>query len=149
MEIAIANDHAAILLKHDILKYLNEKKNVTAKDFGALENQCCLDYPEYAWEVCCKVLSGKFDKGILICGTGSGMCIASNKVRGIRAVVCSDPYTARFARAHNDANILCIGSRVVGCELAKFIVDTFVETSFEGGRHSSRVAKIMDIESKN
>ena len=142
--IAIGNDHAAISLKHDIIEYLENRGAIA--DLGAQDRQG-LDYPDYALSVCKSVIDGESELGILLCGTGAGMCIAANKIRGIRAVVCSDPCTARFARVHNDANILCIGARIVGTELAKTIVDAFLSASFEGGRHEERVAKIMKIES--
>jgi len=147
MKVAIGNDHAAIQLKGDIWEYLEGKDDVSVTDCGVRDNQDT-DYSDHAWEVSNKVLSGEFDKGILLCGTGVGMCIAANKVRGIRAVVCSDPYTARLARAHNDVNVLCIGARVVGSELAKLIVDAFLDTPFEGGRHSARVRKVMELEDR-
>ena len=94
------------------------------------------------------VVSGEVDKGILICGTGLGISLAANKVKGVRAAVCSDPFTAKMSRAHNDCNILAFGARVVGAELAKMIVETWLDTEFEGGRHQRRVDLIMDIEKK-
>ena len=94
------------------------------------------------------VVSGEVDKGILICGTGLGISLAANKVKGVRAAVCSDPFTAKMSRAHNDCNILAFGARVVGAELAKMIVETWLDTEFEGGRHQHRVDLIMDIEKK-
>lgn len=156
MKVAIGNDHAAIQLKEDILNHLLGKKTdeavkeskIKVGDFGARDKES-MDYPDYAWEICNKVRSSEFNLGILICGTGAGMCIAANKIRGIRAVVCSDPYTAQLARAHNDANVLCIGSRVVGNELAKYIVDAFIKAPFEGGRHGKRVEKIMELEDRD
>ena len=147
MNIIIGNDHAAIDLKKDIISHLADMDNINATDCGAQDKQS-LDYPDCAQNVCNKILSGAFEKGILLCGTGAGMCITANKIKGIRAVVCSDPYTAKLARAHNDANVLCIGARVVGNALAKIIVDAFLAEPFEGGRHAARVAKIMEIESK-
>ena len=149
MKIAIGNDHAGILLKREIVGYLaGKEEDMSVTDYGA-QDKPGLDYPDYAWEICNKVLNSGYVRGILLCGTGAGMCMAANKVCGIRAVVCSDPYTAQLARAHNDANVLCIGARVVGGELAKLIVDAFIEAPFEGGRHALRVAKIMNIETKN
>ena len=144
-KIVIGNDHAAIELKKAILQYLQDKDGVCVEDCGANDSTKA-DYPDYAWDVCSKVLSGEFDRALLLCGTGAGMCMAANKVQGIRAVVCSDPYTAKLSREHNDANILCIGARVVGSELAKTIVDAFITAEFEGGRHQLRVDKIMAIE---
>lgn len=144
MKIAIGNDHAAINLKHEVIKYLKQK-NITTYDFGVQEGQK-VDYPDNATKVCSHILTKEYDYGILLCGTGVGMSIAANKIRGIRAVVCSEPYSAMQSRAHNDANVLCIGARVVGDELAKMIVDAFVGAAFEGGRHAQRVAKIGEIE---
>ena len=146
MKIVIANDHAAIRLKHDIVEYLKDKAIVT--DLGAQAREG-LDYPDYARRVTDGITSGQYDMGILVCGTGAGMCMSANKVNGIRAVVCSDSFTARMARAHNDANIICMGERVVGDELAKVILDEFLNTPFEGGRHAGRVAKIMAFETAN
>ena len=145
MKVIIGNDHAAIGLKQDIMIHLEAMDDYCVADIGA-QDKSGSDYPDYAREVCKMVLNDGYDKGILLCGTGAGMCMAANKVKGIRAVVCSDPYTAQLARAHNDANILCLGARVVGSELAKSIVDTFLVEPFAGGRHTARVAKIMDIE---
>ena len=106
------------------------------------------DYPVYGEKVGRAVAAGDVDFGIVICGTGLGISLAANKVRGIRAVVCSEPYTARLARQHNDANVLAFGARVIGIELAKMIVDEFLSAKFEGGRHQRRVDMIMDIEKR-
>ena len=105
--------------------------------------------PIYGEKVARAVAAGEVEKGILICGTGLGISLAANKVEGIRAVVCSEPFTAKMSRAHNDCNILAFGARVVGAELAKMIVDTWLNTEFEGGRHQRRVDLIMDIERRN
>ena len=142
MNIIIGNDHAAIDLKYDIINHLQAKSSVSVTD------HVCegLEYPDYALDICNKVVSGEYDIGILLCGTGVGMCMAANKVRSIRAVVCSEPFTAQMARSHNDANVLCIGARVIGGGLAKIIVDAFLDEPFAGGRHAGRVAKIMEIE---
>ena len=145
MKVVIGNDHAAVQLKHEIIQYLESKEEICILD-GCTYNNKDMEYPDYAREVCNKVLSGEYDCGILLCGTGVGMSMAANKMRGIRAVVCSDPCSAKFSRAHNDANILCLGARVVGAELAKTIVDVFLSQPFEGGRHTIRVAKIMELE---
>ena len=145
MKIAIGNDHAAIQLKQEIIDHLKSKDGIEISDFGATDNQN-LDYPEYAWRVSKAVVDQICDIGILLCGTGVGMSIAANKVRGIRAVVCSDTYSAQLSRTHNDANILCLGARVVGSELAKAIVHTFLEAKFEGGRHQTRVEQITAME---
>lgn len=144
-KIIIGNDHTSIQLKQEIIKHLAEKYKIDATDCGAQGDQAS-DYPDYAQAVCKKLLSDGYDMGFLICGTGAGMCITANKINGIRAVMCSEPYSAKLARNHNDANILCIGARVVGSELAKLIIDSFIEAKFEAGRHARRVAKIMAIE---
>ena len=146
MNVVIGNDHAAIQLKHEVIEYL-KNQGITVKDKGAQE-KTSKEYPDYAQEVCNNILSGEYQLAILLCGTGAGMCITANKIRGIRSVVCSEPYTAQLSRAHNNANVLCLGARVVGTELAKLIVKAFLETPFEGGRHADRVAKISDIESR-
>ncbi|MCL2840362.1 MAG: ribose 5-phosphate isomerase B [Defluviitaleaceae bacterium] len=145
MKIVISNDHAAIPFKEEILSHLYERDNVEVVDLGA-SIKSDMEYPDYALETAKKVAAGEFDVGILLCGTGVGMSIAANKVCGIRAVVCSDPYSAKLSRQHNNANILCIGARVVGAELGKTIVDAFINATFEGGRHQLRVEKIMAIE---
>lgn len=140
MKIAIANDHTAKQLKEAIFLHLAQK-NIIATYFGTFP-----EYPDGALAVANSIKAGENDLGILLCGTGAGMCYAANKVRGIRAVACSEPYTARLSREHNDAHILCIGARVVGEELAKMLVDAFVEGKFEGGRHQARVEKFMAFE---
>jgi len=145
MNIVIANDHTSVGLKNEIIKHLNSKDNIHITDLGASDNKRS-DYPDYAVSALNNWDNAGYDFAVLICGTGAGMCISANKIKGIRAVVCSEPYTAIMARAHNDANVLCIGSRVVGEELAKLITDSFLKTSFEGGRHLDRVKKIMQIE---
>lgn len=142
MKIAISNDHAAADLKNALMAYLREK--FTVEDLGS--NGEHADYPEYAAAVSRAVSANDFDFGILLCGTGAGMCMAANKIRGIRAVVCSEPYTARLAREHNNAQILCIGARVVGIELAKAIADAFLDAQFQSGRHQPRIDKIMALE---
>ena len=115
--------------------------------FGTNSEESC-DYPVYGQAVARAVPAGEVDQGILICGTGLGISLAANKVKGIRAAVCSEPFTAKMARAHNNCNILSFGARVVGPELAKMIVDTWLNTEFEGGRHQKRVDLIMEIEEK-
>ena len=140
MNIIIANDHAAVELKIAVMQHLTDN-NVNVEDLGATDGEKA-DYPDKARELCQKVTAGGYDFGILLCGTGAGMCMTANKIRGIRAVLCSEPYTAPQSRSHNDANVLCIGARVVGEGMAKMIVDAFVATPFEGGRHSGRIAKI-------
>lgn len=147
MKIAIACDHAALKLKNDVIEKLG-KEGYDVEDFGIYE-QKSVDYPDYALPVAEAVASGKADKGILICGTGIGMSIAANKVKGIRCALCSDTFSAHATREHNDANILAFGERVVGEGLAMDIVDTFLKTPFSGDdRHVKRIAKISAIEDK-
>ena len=145
--IALGCDHGGYELKQEIIKYLEEKK-IPYKDFGCDSTQS-VDYPIYARKVGRAIQSGECEKGILICGTGLGISLAANKVKGIRAAVCSEPFTAKMARAHNNCNILAFGARVVGPELAKMIVETWLDTEFEGGRHQRRVDMIMEIENKD
>ncbi len=145
--LAIGSDHAAYEFKEAIKTYLDEK-GIEYKDFGCFSNERT-DYPMYGEKVAKAVASGECDKGILFCGTGVGMSLAANKVKGIRAVVCTDCYTAALSRRHNDANILALGARVVGLDLAKMIIDTWLTAEFEGGRHADRVAMISDIEARN
>ncbi len=145
--LAIGSDHAAYEFKEAIKAYLDEK-GIEYKDFGCFSDERT-DYPMYGEKVAKAVASGECDKGLLFCGTGVGMSLAANKVKGIRAVVCSDCYTAARSRRHNDANILALGARVVGLDLAKMIIDTWLNAEFEGGRHAERVAMISDIEARN
>ena len=142
--IAIACDHAGYRLKQWIMKNLDEQ-NISYKDFGTYSQESC-EYPVYAEAVGKAVAAGEYDKGILVCGTGIGMCIAANKIKGIRAAVCSDCFSAELTRRHNDANILTLGERVVGTGLAMKIVDTFLNTPFEGGKHAGRVEMIHQLE---
>ena len=147
MKIGIGNDHSALELKAEIIGFLKEK-GYEIVDFGTNSTESC-DYPIYGEKVARAVAAGEVEKGILICGTGLGISLAANKVEGIRAVVCSEPFSAKMSRAHNNCNILALGARVVGAELAKMIVDTWLSTEFEGGRHQRRVDMIMDIEKRN
>ena len=147
MKIGIGNDHSALELKAEIIDFLKEKGHEVV-DYGTNSPESC-DYPIYGEKVARAVAAGEVEKGILICGTGLVISLAANKVEGIRAVVCSEPFTAKMSRAHNDCNILAFGARVVGAELAKMIVDTWLNTEFEGGRHQRRVDLIMDIERRN
>ena len=144
MKIAIGCDHAGPELKAEVLQYLDEK-GIEYVDLGVQKGEKC-DYPDKAKEVCEKVTSGECDCAVLICGTGIGMSMAANKVKGIRAACCSDYFSAKFTRAHNDANVLCIGARVVGAGLACELIQVFLDTPFEGGRPLRRVDKIHDIE---
>ncbi|EMF1713958.1 ribose 5-phosphate isomerase B [Listeria monocytogenes] len=147
MKIAIGNDHVGIELKPVIVAYLQDLGH-EVDDFGAFSNERT-DYPEYGKKVAESVAAGKSDLGILICGSGVGISIAANKVNGIRAVVCSEPYSAKLSREHNNTNILAFGSRVVGAELAKMIVQNWLDAEFEGGRHAERVEMIARIEDEN
>ena len=144
--IAIGSDHGGFALKQAIMEHLREK-GVEYKDLGTYTEESC-DYPEYGEAVARAVAGGECERGIAICGTGIGISIAANKVRGVRAAVCGDCYSAEMTRRHNDANVLCMGGRVVGDGLALKIVDVFLETPFEGGRHARRVGKIHEIESR-
>ncbi|NMB10873.1 MAG: ribose 5-phosphate isomerase B [Firmicutes bacterium] len=145
--LAIGSDHAAFQFKEDIKAYL-DVKGIAYKDLGCFSTERT-DYPIYGEKVANAVASGECEKGLLFCGTGVGISLAANKVRGIRAVVCSDCYTAALSRRHNDTNILALGARVVGIDLAKMIIDTWLNAEFEGGRHGERVAMISAIEARN
>ncbi len=146
MKIVIGNDHAGPSLKEVIKKHL-ENKGIEILDLGVKEGEK-IDYPKIAEAVALKVKDKEADLGILICGTGIGVSISANKVKGIRAACVSEPYSAKLSREHNDANILCFGARVVGEELAKMIVDEFINASFLGDRHLRRVEMITDIEKR-
>ncbi len=145
MKIAIGNDHAATELKFIIKEYV-EGMGHEVINFGTDDNESC-DYPAYGKKVGEAVVNGEADCGILICGTGVGISIAANKVKGVRAAVCSDVATAHLVKEHNNANIIAFGARIVGVELAKDIVKTYLEAEFEGGRHQRRIDMIHDIES--
>ena len=144
--IAIGCDHAGYPLKLEILKVL-EKNNVEYTDMGCDGESC--DYPIIAEKVGKAVAVGEFEKGILVCGTGIGMSICANKIKGIRAAVASDHFSVKYTRLHNDANILCLGARVIGAGTAEELVDLFLNTEFEGGRHQRRVDLITSLENKN
>lgn len=146
MKIAIGNDHAAFKLKKIIVEYL-KGKNYEVLDLGTYTEDKC-DYAVYGEKVAEAIKNGEADRGILICGTGIGISLAANKVPGIRAAVCSDAYSAKMCRAHNNAQILAFGARVIGEDTAKMLVDTFLSTEFEGGRHEQRVNLISEIEKK-
>lgn len=146
MKIAIGNDHAATALKFEIKAYL-EAQGHELVNFGTDDDASC-DYPAYGEAVGRAVAAGECDFGVLICGTGVGISMAANKVKGVRACVCSEPVTARLTRAHNNANIIAFGARIVGAEMAKAIVDAFLTTEFEGGRHQRRIDLISDIETR-
>ncbi|MBE6906900.1 MAG: ribose 5-phosphate isomerase B [Ruminococcaceae bacterium] len=144
MMIALGSDHVGIELKRVIMQYLDEK-GLAYKDFGTFDTERC-NYPEYALKAANAVVSGECDKGILCCGTGIGISIAANKVKGIRCVVCSEPYSALLSRQHNNTNMLAMGSRVVGGDLAKMIVEQWLTGVYEGGRHQVRVDQMKEIE---
>lgn len=144
MRIIVGSDHGGRRLKAEIKELLHSMK-IATEDVGCHSDESC-DYPDFALPVAEKVAAGEFDLGILICGTGIGMSIAANKVKGIRCAVVSDEYSARMSREHNNANILALGERVVGSDLAKSIVKTWVSTEFAGDRHLRRVQKIHEIE---
>jgi len=143
-KITIGCDHAAVALKGKVIEHLNGR-GIETIDVGTYTNDSC-DYPNYAHAVCKNVQDGVTELGILICGTGIGMSMAANKHRGIRAAACSDTFSARLTRAHNNANILCFGERVLGPGLALDLVDAFIDTDFEGGKHQRRVDMVMQIE---
>lgn len=145
--IALGCDHGGFEIKETIKAYL-DNQNIEYKDFGVY-NCDSVDYPSIAKTVCDCVVSGKCEKALLFCGTGVGMSIAANKIKGIRAACCSDSFSAKYTRLHNDSNVLCLGGRVVGAGLATELVDLFINTSFEGGRHQTRVDQITEIENKN
>ena len=142
--IALGADHGGYELKESIKKYL-EEKGVEYKDFGTYTPES-VDYAAIAQRTCLSVVNGECEKAILCCGTGIGISMAANKVKGIRAACCSDYFSAKFTRLHNDANALCLGGRVVGAGLALELVDVFINTEFEGGRHQRRVDQIAQIE---
>lgn len=141
--IAIGSDHGGYELKQEIIKLLDEK-NIPFKDYGCYSMES-VDYPIYAKLVCQAILNDECEKGILICGTGIGISIAANKIKGIRAALCSDCYTAGVTREHNDTNVLCLGGRVLGVEVAKKIVETFLTTDFSNEpRHINRIKQLED-----
>ena len=145
--LAIGSDHGGFALKQEVMKHLAER-GIDYRDYGTYSGESC-DYPDYGKAVGRAVASGECERGIIICGTGIGISIAANKVHGVRAALCGDCYSAEMSRAHNDANVLALGARVLGTGLALKIVDTFLDTGFDGGRHARRVAKIMAIEGKD
>lgn len=144
--IALGSDHAGFPLKEAIKKYLDEN-GVEYTDCGAYDTQSC-DYPLQAEKTCLKVVSGECDKAVLCCGTGIGISMAANKVKGIRAACCSDYFSAKYTRMHNDANVLCLGARVIGEGAALELVNVFLNTEFEGGRHQRRVDQLTELENR-
>ncbi len=147
MKIAMANDHTAVGMKSELIPYI-ESKGHTVINFGTDTTEST-DYAVWGEKAANAVAQGEADLGIVICGTGNGIGLACNKVNGIRCCICSDPYTAKYSRLHNDCNMIAFGARVIGPETAKMIVDEFLDTPFEGGRHARRVGQIMDIEKRN
>ncbi len=144
MKLAIGNDHTAVDLKNIVLAHL-EERGIEVVNVGTDTTES-FDYPISGYRVGKLVASKEVDGGVLICGTGVGISLAANKVPGVRACVCSEPYTAALSKRHNDANIIAFGARVVGDEMAKLIVDSWLDASYEGGRHARRVGLICEIE---
>lgn len=144
LRVAIGSDHAGFSLKEDIKRHL-ATMGVDFEDFGCYSPES-VDYPDIAKVVSRGIANGEYERGILICGTGIGMSIVANKIPGIRAALCHDEFSARAARQHNDANILVFGARVIGPGLAADIVEIFLKTDFQGGRHARRVSKIIELE---
>ena len=144
--LALASDHGGFQLKQEVKKHL-DARGIAYKDFGCYEESSC-DYPDVALPACDAVVSGECDKALLFCGTGIGISMAANKVNGIRACACSDYFSAKYTRMHTDANALCLGGRVTGPGLACELVDIFLDTPFEGGRHQNRIDKIAAIEER-
>ncbi len=142
--LAIASDHGGFALKQEIMAHLKDI-GVEFEDLGTYSEES-VDYPVYAHKLGKAVAAGEFERGILICGTGIGISIAANKIDGIRCALCSDCYSAEMCRRHNNANVLALGGRTLGVELARKIVDTYLNTEFEGGRHERRVNMIMALE---
>lgn len=145
MKIGLGCDHTGVGLKRAIMGHLKEKGHECA-DFGTNEAGVRMDYPVPGRQVAEAIMRGEIEKGVLICGTGIGISLAANKVHGIRAAVCSEPYSAKMSVMHNNANIIAFGARVAGEDLAKMIVDAFFDAEYEGGRHDARVKMIGDIE---
>lgn len=145
--IALGSDHVGLELKKIIIEML-EQKNISYRDYGTY-GTATAEYPRYGYKAARAVANGECEKGLLFCGTGVGISIAANKVRGIRCAVCSEPYSALLSRKHNDTNMLSMGSRVVGAELAKMIATMWLESEFEGGRHADRIALFTEIEETN
>lgn len=146
MKVILSADHAGVTIRKEVSNLL-EEMNIEYVDTGC-EGSCSVDYPDYALPAAERVASGEFDRGILICGTGIGMSIAANKVKGVRCALTHDVYSAKLTRQHNNTNVLAMGERVIGAGLAREIVQTWLETDFEGGRHANRIGKITNYEEK-
>lgn len=144
MRVVLASDHAGLQLRAELVEHLKSTGH-DVTDLGPLSPES-VDYPDYAAKVSGAVARGEYQLGVLVCGTGIGMSITANKVKGVRAALCSTEFEARMARAHNDANVLCLGQRVVGAGLARAILEGFVSTAFEAGRHQRRVDMIARVE---
>lgn len=144
--LVIASDHGGFALKQELMEHLRSR-GVEFEDIGTYSRESC-DYPVYAEQAARGVAEGKYEKGILVCGTGIGMSLAANKIKGIRCALLSDCFSAEMCRAHNDANMIALGGRVIGGELAKRLVDVFLDTPFMGGRHARRVDLIRALEEK-
>ncbi len=144
--IALAADHGGFALKEQVKQWLDEQQ-IPYRDFGTLDGASC-DYPDMAAAACDAVVAGSCEKALLFCGTGIGISMAANKIKGIRAACCSDYFSAKYTRMHNDANALCLGGRVVGAGLAIELVDVFLHTAFEGGRHQRRIDKVAALENR-
>jgi len=145
MNIVVGSDHGAVDLKEEVKLVLKEFPDIKVVDVGTFSHDP-VDYPDIAKMVCEKIISGDCERGVVLCGTGIGISISANKIKGIRCALCSDVFSAKMARAHNDANVLALGGRVLGVGPAGEIVRAFIESKFEGGRHERRVNKIMDLE---
>ncbi len=146
MKLIIASDHAGLELRRELVSLLKEQ-GIDHEDVGPSTPES-VDYPDFAREVAKAVSEGRYPFGVLVCGTGIGMSMVANKYRGVRAALCTTEFEARMARAHNDANVLCVGQRVVGVGVARGILEAFLATPFEGGRHQKRVDKIREAESE-
>ena len=146
MRVVVGSDHAGLALKRALIGHLKER-GCGVEDVGTYTADSC-DYPDYAARACAKVVGGEADWGLLVCGTGIGMSMAANKVQGIRAAAVSEPFSASATRHHNNANVLCLGERVVGVGLAMTILDAWLSAAFAGGRHNRRVDKIMALEQR-
>jgi len=147
LKITIGSDHGAVELKEEVKSVLSEFKDIEVNDIGTF-GTTSVDYPDIAETVCQTIVDGSADRGIVLCGTGIGISIAANKIKGIRAALCNDVYSARMSREHNNANVLAMGGRVMGLGPAGEIVRVWVTTEFAGGRHERRVGKIMALEEK-
>lgn len=147
MKITIGSDHGAVELKEEVKKVLEEFEGVEVKDVGTFGTDS-VDYPDIAEKVCADIVSGESERGIVLCGTGIGISISANKIKGIRCALCNEVYSAKMSREHNNANVLAMGGRVIGFGVAAEIVRTWMTTDFAGGRHERRVNKIMALENK-